>query len=300
MSDMTIFEGMGNTMPAHLAGGELSETAKALAGGGGGGQSLKRISFKGSVFRMMLGSEEIAQNEDRAMNMIVVKSAPAIARTYYEGSYKEGVISSPACWSDDGNAPSSNVESPQASLCANCPQNVKGSGQGDSRACRYSARLAVVLEGDQKGDVYGVTLPATSVFGKAEDGSKYAPLQAYVRKLAEFGFDIVKVVTEVKFDTKSPVPKLMFRAVRPLNEDEWATAQEKANSSEAKAHTGERQFTKRESEEELKAKDGFEKPVAEQKAEAGGEEPKVVKKKAEPAQAEKADVASILDEWGDE
>jgi hypothetical protein len=300
MSDMTIFEGMGNTMPAHLAGGELSETAKALAGGGGGGQSLKRISFKGSVFRMMLGSEEIAQNEDRAMNMIVVKSAPAIARTYYEGSYKEGVVTSPACWSDDGNAPSSNVESPQASLCANCPQNVKGSGQGDSRACRYSARLAVVLEGDQKGDVYGVTLPATSVFGKAEDGSKYAPLQAYVRKLAEFGFDIVKVVTEVKFDTKSPVPKLMFRAVRPLNEDEWATAQEKANSSEAKAHTGDRQFAKRESEEELKAKDGFEKPAAAPKAEAAAEEPKVVKKKAEPVQAEKADVASILDEWGDE
>jgi hypothetical protein len=300
MSDMTIFEGMGNTMPAHLAGGELSETAKALAGGGGGGQSLKRISFKGSVFRMMLGSEEIAQNEDRAMNMIVVKSAPAIARTYYEGAYKEGVVTSPACWSDDGNAPSSNVESPQASLCANCPQNVKGSGQGDSRACRYSARLAVVLEGDQKGDVYGVTLPATSVFGKAEDGSKYAPLQAYVRKLAEFGFDIVKVVTEVKFDTKSPVPKLMFRAVRPLNEDEWATAQEKANSSEAKAHTGDRQFAKRESEEELKAKDGFEKPAAAPKAEAAAEEPKVVKKKAEPVQAEKADVASILDEWGDE
>jgi len=295
-NDVALFEGM-NTMPAHLQGGELSDTAKALAGGSTG-QSLKRVSFKGSVFRMMVGSQEVAQNEDRAMNMIVVKSAPAIARTYYEGAYKEGVVTSPACWSDDGNAPSPNVENPQASLCADCPQNIKGSGQGDSRACRYSARLAVVLEGDQKGDVYGVTLPATSVFGKAEDGSKYAPLQAYVRRLAEFGYDIVKVVTEFKFDTKSPVPKLMFRAVRPLTEEEWATVQKKADSTEAKAHTGDRQFAKRESEEELKAKDGFEKPIAEQ--EAAAKEPKVVKKKAEPVQAEKADVASILDEWGDE
>jgi len=292
MSDMTLFEGMG-TMPAHLQGGELSDTAKALAGGGAG-QSLKRISFKGSVFRMMVGAQEVAQNEDRAMNVIVVKSAPAIARTYYEGSYKEGQVSSPACWSDDGNAPSPNVESPQASLCANCPQNVKGSGQGDGRACRYSARLAVVLEGDPRGDVYGVTLPATSVFGKAEDGSKYAPLQSYVRKLAEFGYDIIKVVTEVKFDTKSPVPKLMFRAARPLNEEEWAAVQNKGESSDAKAHTGPRQFVKREDEETLKANDGFEKPKA------AAEEPKVVKKKAEPVQAEKADVASILDEWGDE
>ena len=298
-NEVALFEGAEN-LPAHLQGGELSDTAKALAGGGVG-QSLKRISFKGSVFRMMVGSQEVAQNEDRSMSVIVVKSAPAIARTYYEGTYKEGVVSNPACWSDDGNAPSPNVENPQASLCANCPQNVKGSGQGDSRACRYSARLAVVLEGDPKGDVYGVTLPATSMFGKAEDGNKYAPLQAYVRKMAEFGYDIVKVVTEMKFDTKSPVPKLMFRAVRPLNEDEWNTVQSKADSPESKAHTGDRSFAKRDDEETLKANDGFEKPVAEQKTEGDVEEPvKVVKKKAEPAKAEKADVASILDEWGDE
>ena len=298
MSEMTLFEGANGTMPAHLQGGELSETAKAL-GGAGAGDGLKRISIKGSVFRMMVGSKEVATNEDRGMNMIIVKSAPGYARTYYEDTYKEGVVSSPACWSDDGNSPSSNCESPQSSLCASCPQNAKGSGQGGGRACRYSARLAVVLEGDQKGDVYGVTIPATSIFGTV-DSDKYNSLQEYVKKLATYGYDVVKVVTEFRFDTKSPVPKLMFRAVRPLNEDEWNLAQAKAQTPDAKAHTGDRSFAKRDDEETLKANDGFEKPVAEREAEAA-EPVKVSKKKPEPVEAtEKPDVASILDEWGDD
>jgi hypothetical protein len=296
MSEMTLFEGMDN-MPAHLQGGDLSETAKAL-GGAGAGDGLKRVSIKGSVFRMMVGSKEVAQNEDRSMNMIIVKSAPGYARTFYEGTYKEGVVSSPACWSDDGNAPSKNVEDPQSSLCASCPQNIKGSGANGGRACRYSARLAVVLEGDPKGDVYGVTIPATSIFGTVE-GEKYNSLQEYVKKLASFGYDVVKVVTEFKFDTKSPVPKLMFRAVRPLKEEEWALVQQKAATPDAKAHTGDRSFAKKEDEEELKANDGFEKPVAEQKAEAA-EPKKVAKKKAEPVAEDKPGLAEVLDEWGDD
>ena len=294
MSDMALFE--GQTMPAHLQGGELSDTAKAL-GGPSGGDGLKRISIKGSVFRMMVGSKEVAQNEDRSMQMIIVKSAPGYARTYYEGAYKEGVTVNPSCWSDDGNAPSENCETPQSKLCANCPQNVKGSGASGGRACRYSARLAVVLEGDPKGDVYGLTIPATSIFGSVES-EKYNSLPKYVKKLATYGYDVVKVVTEFKFDTKSPVPKLMFRAVRPVNEDEWAVVQKQSESSDAKAHTGSRQFAKRDDEETLKANDGFEKPALEQKAEEA-EPVKVSKKKAEPVQADK-DVASILDEWGDE
>lgn len=297
-NEVALFEGM-ETLPAHLQGGELSETAKALAGGGAGGDGLKRISIKGSVFRMMLGSKEVAQNEDRGMNMIIVKSAPGYARTYYEGSYKEGVTVNPSCWSDDGNAPSPNVESPQSSLCASCPQNVKGSGQGGGRACRYSARLAVVLEGDPKGDVYGVQIPATSIFGDA-DSEKYSSLQQYVKKLAGFGYDVVKVVTEFRFDTKSPVPKLMFRAVRPVNEEEWAIVQKQGESADAKAHTGDRQFKKADED------DGFEKPIEKQKAELkaaksdDAEPVKVAKKKAEPVQADKPDLAAVLDEWGDD
>jgi len=297
-NDVALFEGMAN-VPAHLQGGELSETAKAL-GGAGGGQSLKRVSIRGGVFRMMVGSQEVATNEDRGMNMIIVKSAPGWSRTYYEGVYKEGVTASPACWSDDGNAPSANVENPQSPLCASCPQNVKGSAlQGTGKACRYSARLAVVLEGDPKGDVYGIQVPGTSIFGDTEN-AKYDSLQDYVKKLAGFGYDVIKVVTEFRFDAKANGTRLMFRAVRPLNEDEWAVVQQKSESAEAKAHVGDRSFKKSESEEELKANDGFEKPKAEVKAEPEEVEPVKVSKKKEPVVTQDEALSDILDEWGDD
>jgi len=60
--------------------------------------------------------------------------------------------------------------------------NVKGSGQGESKACRFSQRLAVVFANDIGGDVMQLQLAATSIFGK-EEGDK-RPLQAYARYLA--------------------------------------------------------------------------------------------------------------------
>lgn len=295
--EIGLFEGAAN-VPAHLRGGELSDTAKALGAGGGG---LKWISIKGGVFRMMVGRQQVATSDDRSMKIVVVASAPGYARTYYDASYKEGERAVPACWSDDGNAPSENVPEPQSSLCASCPQNVKGSGASGRRACRHSARLAVVLEGDMGGDVYGLTVPATSIFGSV-DSDQYLPLQEYVKKLAGYSYDVVKVVTEMKFDTNSPVPKLMFRAVRPLEEAEWAQVKGQGSSTEAKTHTGERKFERKEDDaapaEKPKAvAKQVEPEVVEEVEEV--EEPKKVSKKKEPEPKSK-DLSGILDEWGDE
>jgi hypothetical protein len=218
MSEMQLFKS-GGLVPDYLKGG-TSDLTRALAGG----DSVKRVSIKGGVFRMMVGSKELAINEDRSMNFIVVDAAPAIARTYYEGSYQEGVDAAPVCWSDDGFKPSDKAIKPQATACAMCPKNAKGSGAGESRACRFSARLAVALEGDLDGGVYGISIPAMSLFG--DSVGRYSPLQDYARKLAQFNVSMEKVVTEFRFDTKAQVPKLMFQAVRPLDPAEYAKVQE--------------------------------------------------------------------------
>jgi hypothetical protein len=294
MSEVALFE--GQKMPAHLQDGEISDVAKAL-GAKQGGDGLKRISFRGGVFRMMVGSKEIAQNDDRSMNIIIVKSAPGYARTYYKDAYKEGVVVQPTCWSDNGETPSSNCENPESNMCASCPQNVKGSGSGNSKACRHSARLAVLLEGDQKGDVYGVTFPGATIWGEVEN-EKYESLQNYVKKLATFGYDVTKVVTEMRFDTSAAVPKLMFRAVRPLEADEYEAAKDKAKNAEAEAHTGDRKFAKSE-DDGKKLEALFDGSKAEAKDDAEEEPKKVAKKKAAPAKEEKA-VEDILDEWGDD
>jgi hypothetical protein len=233
MSEMTLFKG---GLPAFLKSNELDETTRALMGSGGVGA--KRISIKGNVFRMMSNGEEVATNEDRAMNIIIVKAAANVSRTFYEGIYKEGEIVSPACWSSDGLRPDPKAPSVQGVTCDKCPNNIKGSGQGESKACRYSRKLAVVLEGDVNGDVYQLALPATSIFGKGENDK--LPLEAYVRYLASHNVPVTAVVTEMRFDTKSPVPKLTFKAVRGLTEVEWETCRsqgETADAVEAIQHT---------------------------------------------------------------
>ena len=229
MSNVAVFTGM--KMPSYLKAVELDDVTKALAGNSGGGGG-KRISIRGGVFRMLVNGEELMTNEDRAMNVVIVK-ASGIGRQYYSGTYEEGGPGkAPNCWSTDGAKPSADVKNPQASACLSCPQNIKGSGQGESRACRYTQRLAVVLEGDLSGDVFQLVIPATSIFGKGVDGQKL-PMQAYAQLMAQNKFPIGAFVTEMRFDTSSATPKLTFRPIRPLSEDEYQTCQDQAATPEA-------------------------------------------------------------------
>ena len=228
MSELAVFN--PTQLPAFARKGELSDLARSLAGGST--STMKRISTKGGVFRLIAGGKEVAAIDDRHLDVIIVQAAPKISRTYYSGTYEEGSASAPNCWSADGEKPDASVEEPQCSNCASCPQNAKGSGQGDSRACRFSQRLAVVLANDVHGDVMQLNLAATSIFGK-EEGDK-RPLQAYARYLAAQSISPEMLVTRLRFDTKAAVPKLFFQPVRYLSEDEYTVALEKGQTEEAK------------------------------------------------------------------
>ena len=217
--------------PAFARKGELSALAKSLAGGGVGGGG-KRISIKGGVFRLMADGKEITSIDDRHLDVVIVNAAPKISRTYYMGKFVEGETKAPDCWSADGEKPDASIEKPQANDCASCPMNVKGSGDGESKACRFSQRLAVVLANDIGGDVMQLNLAATSLFGK-EEGDK-RPLQAYARYLAAQNISPETLVTRLRFDTKAAVPKLFFQPVRWLEDDEYAIAVEKGQTTEAK------------------------------------------------------------------
>ena len=230
MSNMTIFSS-GN-LPSYLKNVELDATTKNLAGSGGGGGGNRRISIKGGVFRMMVNGEELMVNEERAMNVVIVASSP-LGRTFYEGAYdSEAAPKAPSCWSPDNIKPAADVKTPQANTCMSCAQNIKGSGQGEARACRFNQRIAVILEGDLSGDVYQLSLPATSIFGKGVDGQKL-PMQAYVQSIAALKLPIGAVVTEMRFDTASATPKLVFRGIRPLEEAEYVISKEQGLSDDA-------------------------------------------------------------------
>lgn len=227
MSNISLFN--PSQVPAHIKAAGMSDLAKSLAGGGGGGG--KRISTKGGVFRLYADGKEVASIEDRHLDVVIVRAAPKVSRTYYAGQYVDGQAAAPTCWSQDGDVPDPTCKTKQADTCLSCPQNQKGSGQGDSRACRYSQRLAVVLANDIEGDVMQLSLAATSIFGREEGGNH--PLQSYARAVIAAGGDPAKLVTQLKFDTKAPVPKLFFKPVRWLNEDEIETCAAKGESPEA-------------------------------------------------------------------
>jgi hypothetical protein len=53
--------------------------------------------------------------------------------------------------------------------------------------------------------------------------------------LKNHGTPITGVVTEMRFDTASPTPKLVFKPVRPVTEEEFNTVQQLKDSPEAVA-----------------------------------------------------------------
>ena len=289
-------------LPSYLKELDLDDTTKALMGGGGGGES-KRISIKGGVWRMMVNGKEVAQNEDRTMNVVVAAASPKVSRTFYMKQYSEGGdVVSPDCWSADGEVPDSKARNPQSKRCIDCPQNEKGSGQGDSRACRFSQRLAVVLANDVRGDLYQLTLPATSIFGSGEPGKW--PLQTYAKMLGGKGVPVTAVVTEMKFDTNSATPKITFRPVRVLEPNEHEAVIEQGKSVAAQRAitmtVAEMDGAKVEAPvaPKLEAKKTVEKVEAEEVVEEAA--PTKRSSKKEEAPAEKKDLSKILDEWDDE
>lgn len=284
---------LNGNLPAHLRGG-VDETTRALMGGTGEtGPSIKRISIKGSVFRMVVAGKEVAKNEERAMNVVVVGAAQHNSRTFYEATFAEGQgAKMPDCFSDNGISPNPKSTAPQAATCKDCPQNVDGSApSGKGRACRFSRRLAVVLENDQQGDVFQLTLPAQSIFGKGADGK--LPLEAYVRLLGTNNVSVTSVVTEMRFDTSSATPKLTFKAVRYLEEDEFNNALAKGKTPEAKAAIG-LTAAAIDGAPAIAAPKPVAKPAPVAEAEATPEPTKRVKKTE--AETPK-DINAVLDDW---
>jgi hypothetical protein len=293
-------------LPSYLKEIEIDDITKSLMGGGGGG--VKRISIKGGVWRMMINGKEIAKNEERSMNVIVVNAAPKTSRTFYAGAYKEGEISAPDCWSAEGDVPDAKAHNPQAKRCVDCPQNAKGSGQGDSKACRYSQRLAVVLANDIKGDIFQLTLPGQSIFGEGAPGKW--PLQTYAKMLGGKGIPISTVVTEMRFDTDSATPKLTFKPIKVLDREDALAAIEQGKSDTAiKAIT----MTVAEL-DGAKAPAKLPAPVVDPLADMRGDDtpaPKAEKVKVESTEeptkrvkkeeqaTEKKDLSKILEEWDD-
>jgi len=303
MSNVSIFN---QELPDFLRGAELNDLTKSLAGGGGA----KRISIRGGVFRKIVGGEEVGKLSGREMNVVIVNARKNVSRIYYASKYNPEEIVAPSCFSNDGDVPDSSAEEKQGKTCAECPQNIAGSGEGTSRACRYQRRIAVLLEGDMSGDVYQLTLPSKSVFGKGE--GNIHPFESYTKYIAGNGRNINQIVTQVSMDLDSDTAKLFFSPVRHINHEEWEVAKTAGDSIEAKNAIT---LTVAQTDGVVKKPlvlagkpldEEFEKPTPKAKAKVvEAEDAEIVEptkrasKKPEEAPAPKKNLASVISAWSD-
>jgi hypothetical protein len=306
MTDVKLFEGGNSLIDASLFD-KLKDVNDNLLGGASTGTTIRRISINGGKFRQMINGEQMAVSKQDYMNIVIVNSAH-IARTYYDSEYSPDKVTAPKCWSADTKTPAPEVpeDQRQASRCMDCPMNVKGSGQGNSRACRFSQRLAVVME-DDLDKVYQIQLPATSIFGDVKNGNM--PMQAYAKMLAEHKAPVVAIVTKMFFDENSATPKLFFSPVRSLEEDELKKVLElKEHPDTIRAITltvAQSDGVQKSNVQALfadKKEDAtvtVEAVEAEATAEEVEEPKKVVKKSTPPASEEAVDLEGVLENWDD-
>lgn len=291
MSNVTTFK---DNLPAHLQNVKLDDFTKAFANSGG---SVKRITLRGRVFRLVDGGKEIAKNTDPHMDVVIVNGSRTVQKSYYADEYNPDETSQPDCWSSDGERPDSNVAGPQADRCKECPQAAKGSGGKDRAACRFSMRLAVTLANNMSGDIYQLILPQKSLFGQGD--VDHMPFLQYAKYVAQSGYNLNMLVTRMTFDTDSDFPKLTFNKAEWLSKEQYDTAIYQGESQIA-INASKLSFNKKS--EPVLPKLEAPAHLSAPKAEAAEETPPT--KRAEKPKAEapkpKVGLASMVDEWDDQ
>ncbi len=294
-NDVALFEQA--QVPDYIKSAELDDLTKALGGSSGG---VRRISLRGKKFRMVVNGEEITKSNSDRLNIVVVNGTRFVARKYYAGAYQAGEALPPDCWSNDGTTPDASIETPQHHNCQECPMNIKGSGMGESRACRFEKRLAVVLADDLGGPIYQLALPSKSYFGRSDD-NKAMPFEQYAKYVATQGYNINQIVTEMRMDDDSDTAKVTFRPISFLSKEEWELAKRQGTTQEAKSAvvmTPYQADTKGKESPKLAApaKVMSEAP-AEEVEEVAEPVKRATKKAAATEPAPKKDLASIMSDW---
>jgi hypothetical protein len=187
-------------------------------------------------FRKIINGEQIGEPIRDSFNAIVVGMLPSVSRIYYREKYDpEAEPTLPNCWSNNADIPDAEVPDRQHDNCIECPQNIKGSGDNGGRACRFQRRIAILLEGDDSGDVYQFSIPAKSLFGKGV--GNVHPFESYVKYLMLNREAPDTVVTQISYDLDAEGMELTFTPTRQLTDDEYDLVASAQARPEAELYT---------------------------------------------------------------
>ena len=188
---------------------------------------MKKILLKNSKFSISENGEYAPDNSADIHKWLIVGVSDTMHRTWF--AKKMDYADSPDCWSSDGVKPDTEVENAPSDSCSECRYDIKGSGDHNSKACKYSIRLAVMLEGDTDYNLYQVILSSASIFGEGSIGKH--PYNAYVKHLKKYKLGVTHVVTEVRFDEEHYTPRVLFRPLRAVTEEEYNTVSTKGSET---------------------------------------------------------------------
>jgi len=300
MSNVTIFKEAGAVSTASKR--ELSELGKSLASV----SNSRRIQTNtNGTFKRLVNGEQIGKAIRGEFNAIIVDALPKVSRTFYAGKYDpDAKPTLPDCWSNLGDKPEAAAGNPQASNCVSCPKNVSGSGDnGKGRACRFQRRIAVLIEGDNSGDVYQFNVPAKSLFGKG-NGNVH-PFESYVKFLIANGESPDGVVTNIAYNLDAETMQIQFAPVRGVSDEEYALVKEARNDPATRqmivltvaAQDTAKAAPKEEAKPQPKITYSDEPDEDDEEVEAPK---KRASKKAEETAVPKADLANVLAVWGND
>lgn len=298
MTNITIFKQQSNVT---VAGKRESALSKVLASSG----TYRRIQTNtNGTFKRMVNGEQIGNAARGEIDIVIINSLSKVSRLFYADKYDPSAdAKAPDCWSNLGDKPDDKAPNAQASTCEACPQNIKGSGDNGTRACRYQRRLSVMLAGDDSGDIYQLNVPAKSLFGKGV--GNVHPFESYVKYLLANGEAPDTVVTNVSYDLNADSMELRFTPMRNLADDEYELVLEAQAKPEATSYTRITMFESTNKKEETKPAP---KPKVVSSAEPEDEEEVVedepvkrTRAKTTTEQPSSASLASkVADLWGDE
>lgn len=296
MSNITVID---QALPDFLQTGGVSELTKSLMGNTG----TKRIVPKNGIFRKEIGGKEMGKVKGD-LNVVIVNSSPKVGRIFYAKQWTpDAEPTAPDCFSNDGQTPDAGSENPQSARCDSCQQNIKGSGMGNSKACRYSRRIAVLLEDDfgtaLEGEVYQMNLASKSLFGDSPTENTHT-FENYIKYLGNNGKSLDWYITRMSFNENNDNQSLLFTPVEHIKRNHYDVITKVGNTPAVQ-----KMVTMTPYQAQTGAAPKIAAPVAKAAVKVEAEEvAEPVKRESKKAEAvvppTKANLDAVLKAWGDE
>lgn len=191
-------------------------------------QGFPIVAYKGKIWALRYrGDRKIVTRKDDGspsghLDVIILQQAKNKSRSYYKAwdpVASEG--ERPICASLDGIVPDIDVQEKQSDTCALCPRSIWKNDPVTNRRgreCTEYKRLAVLVMPNQTEPLFGKPI-LDPMFLRVPPDSLQS-LAVMGDTMRHKGFHYSTYLTRISFDPLKAHPSMVFRPVRPLDENE--------------------------------------------------------------------------------